>query len=138
MTKRSVIVAVVLLINLGLVSGLRAGDYNYISAADLHERIASESPMIIVDILPAEQYAEGHIKGAIETNAYPVKTEEEKTRLAQLLPKIKESTDDVVIICPRGAGGAKRTFQYYQENGIAKDRLLILEKGMSNWPYEVE
>jgi len=138
MAKKIVLITAILLITLGLKIEASAGDYNFISAEDLHKRVAAESSMIIVDILPAEQFAKGHIKGAIETNAYPVKTEAEKARLAEQLPKIMESTDDVVIICPRGSGGAKRTFDFYKENGVAEKRLLILEKGMNGWPYEVE
>jgi len=138
MVKKIVLITVILLITMGLQLEASAGDYNFIAAQDLHKRITAESSMIIIDILPAEQYAKGHIKGAIETNAYPVKTEAEKARLAEHLPKIMESTDDVVIICPRGSGGAKRTFDFYKDNGVEEKRLLILEKGMNAWPYEVE
>ena len=138
MAKKIVLMTVFLLITMGLQLEASAGDYNFIAAQDLHKRISAESSMIIIDILPAEQFAKGHIKGAIETNAYPVKTEAEKARLAEYLPKIMESTDDVVIICPRGSGGAKRTFDFYKDNGVEEKRLLILEKGMNAWPYEVE
>jgi hypothetical protein len=58
--------------------------------------------------------------------------------LAKHLLLIKASTDDVVIVCPRGGGGAKRTFDYYNAHGVEKERLLILEKGMDKWPYETE
>ena len=112
--------------------------YNFISAKDLKNRLDGESSKIIIDICPVEQFAKGHIKGSIETNAYPVKTKEEKARLDEYLPKLKESSDDVVIVCPRGAGGAKRAFDFYSTNGVKKNRLLILEKGMGGWPYETE
>ena len=121
--------AIILISVIFLVSGLgraaSAEDYNFISAESLSNRINSGFSMIIVDICPVEQFAEGHIKGSIETNAYPVKTKAEKARLAEHLPKIKASTDDVVIVCPRGGGGAKRTFGFYRDHGVEKDRLLI-------------
>jgi hypothetical protein len=39
----------------------------------------------------------------------------------------------VVIVCPRGAGGARRTYNYLRDKGIAAERLLILEKGQEGW-----
>ena len=58
--------------------------------------------------------------------------------MAKHLHLIKASTDDVVIVCPRGGGGAKRTSDYYNAHGIKKKRLLILEKGMDKWSNETE
>ena len=78
------------------------------------------------------------VKGAIETNAYPVETDEQRQSLAKVLPKIQASTEDVVIICPRGGGGAKRAYEYYKTQGVDDKRLLILENGMDKWPYESE
>ena len=112
--------------------------YRYITADDLNVRLSSGPPMIIIDICPIEQFAKGHIKGSIETNAFPVKTDAEKARLSELLPKIKASNDDIIIICPRGGGGATNTFDYYKANGVVENRMLILEKGMDKWPYETE
>ncbi len=94
--------------------------------------------MIIIDICSAEQFAKGHIKGSIETNAYPVKTDAEKAQLAEHLPTITSSTDDIIVVCPKGGGGAKRAVDYYKSEGIDANRLLILEKGMNGWPYETE
>ncbi len=119
-------------------SATTAGGYNYISAEDLQKRLQAGPRMIVVDICSVDQYSKGHIPGAIETNAYPVKTEEEKAALAKLLPAIQSSSDDVVIVCPRGGGGAKNTYDYYKAQGVSEERLLILEKGMENWPYETQ
>ncbi len=138
MVKRTIIRLSIIFLVSGLAHAASATDYNFISAETLNHRINSESSMIIIDICPVEQFAEGHIKGSIETNAYPVKTEAEKARLAEYLSKIKASTDDVVIVCPKGAGGTKRTFDFYGDNGVEKGRLLILEKGRGGWPYETE
>jgi len=111
-------------------------NYNFITAQALHNRIQEKSSPIIVDICPAEQFAQGHIEGSIETNAYPVKTKAEKARLAEVLPSIKASTEQIVIVCPRGAGGAKRTYDFYKASGVDAGRLLILEKGRNGWPFE--
>jgi rhodanese-related sulfurtransferase len=115
-----------------------ADGYNYISPTDLQKRLQAKSPMILLDICPVEQFAKGHIPGAIETNAYPVDTDEQRERLAKVLPQIQASKDDVIILCPRGGGGAKKTFDFYKSKGIDEKRLLILEKGMDAWPYETE
>jgi rhodanese-related sulfurtransferase len=129
---------VILLSTVSAWSAGTTGGYNYISAEDVQKRLQSGPRMIVVDICSVEQYSQGHIPGAIETNAYPVKSEEEKTALAKLLPGIQASADDVVIVCPRGGGGAKNTFDFYKSQGVAEHRLRILEKGMENWPYETQ
>lgn len=131
-------ILVIFLLQAATCAWAASATYNYIAAKDLRNRINARSELIIIDICPAEQFAEGHVKGSIETNAYPVKTEAEKYRLAKQLPRIKDSRDDVVIVCPRGGGGAKRTVDYLNANGIDEKRLLILEKGMDKWPYETE
>lgn len=115
-----------------------ASDYNYISQDAMKQRLDSHDQMTIVDICPLDMFAESHVPGSIETNAYPVKTDEERAKLHAILPQLSGSSDDVVIVCPGGAGGAKRTYDYYKANGIAESRLLILEKGMKGWPYQKE
>jgi rhodanese-related sulfurtransferase len=94
--------------------------------------------MILIDIQPAEQFAKGHISGSIETNAYPTKTEEEKVRLEKGMPKIAASSDEVIIVCPKGGGGAKNAYDFYKSKGVSEKRLLILENGISGWPYAKE
>lgn len=112
--------------------------YNFISAEDLQKRIDAKSPMILVDICTVEQFAKAHIPGSIETNAYPVETDEQRAALGHLLPQIQKSSDDVIILCPRGGGGAKRTYDFYKANGVAESRLLILKNGVEKWPFATE
>ena len=112
--------------------------YNYISQDEMRSRIDAKDQMTIVDICPIDQFDKGHLPGSVETNAYPVKTDEERAKIAKVLPEIKSSTEDVVIVCPGGRGGAKRTYDYYVEQGVAESRLFILEKGMNGWPYQTE
>jgi rhodanese-related sulfurtransferase len=138
MIKRSLLAVFALFFIAALTWDAAAKDYHFIGADALNSRLQASSSMIIIDICEADQFAKGHIKGAIETNAYPVKTDDQESRLAEHLNEIKSSSDDVIIVCPRGAGGAKRTYDFYQENGVAEKRLLILEKGQNGWPYETE
>lgn len=115
-----------------------AAGYNYISQDAMRSRLDNKEPVTIVDICPIDQYAKGHLPGSIETNAYPVKTDAERAKLQTILPDLQASAEDVVIVCPGGRGGAKRTYDYYKANGIDENRLLILENGMNGWPYQTE
>jgi rhodanese-related sulfurtransferase len=138
MVKKAIGVISMLLFVTGWGWAASPDGYNYIAPDALQKRITGGSPMILIDICPVDQFAAGHIKGSIETNAYPVKTDAEKARLANYLPKIKAASEDVIIVCPGGGSGARNTFDFYKSNGVEEKRLLILEKGMGKWPYEKE
>jgi thiosulfate/3-mercaptopyruvate sulfurtransferase len=90
-------------------------------------------PTNIVDIQVEEEFSQHHIKGATPTYAYPVKSDADQTKLNTIVEQLKANTDPVVIVCPRGAGGAKRTYDHLFQQGIPADRLLILEKGQEGW-----
>jgi rhodanese-related sulfurtransferase len=109
--------------------------FNYISASDLMKRIEYGESLFLIDIQVEEEYAKHHLRGTFPTHAYPVKTDEEQAKLLPALKNIINTDNDVVIICPRGAGGAKRTYKYLNEKGVGEDRLLILKEGQSGWPY---
>lgn len=109
--------------------------YNYIAPADLKARLLSDESMTILDIQVKEEFDQHHIRGAVATYAYPVKSEEEKARIDSVYASLVDGSDSVVIVCPRGGGGARRTCDYLISRGIDGQRLLILEKGQSEWPY---
>lgn len=115
------------------LAALAADPYNYITAAALEARLIAKEPLHLVDIQVEEAFAKHHITGATATYAYPVKTEAEKAKLQAVLSKIKADKAPVVVIDPRGAGGAARTYDYLLSQGIAAERLLILEKGQEGW-----
>lgn len=117
------------------VTAAEAPAYNYINPEQFKGWLEKGMDMVIVDIQVPEAYAGRHFKGAIETNAFPVKSDEERARLDQTLARINATTAPVVIVCPRGGGGAKATYDYLKAKGVAEDRLLILLKGMDGWPY---
>jgi rhodanese-related sulfurtransferase len=110
-------------------------DFKYYTADQLKQAIEKKTPLKIVDIQVEAEYKAHHIQGVIPTYAYPVKTDEEKAKLAKVLPELKASQDPIVVVCPKGGGGAKNTIQYFADQGIAESRLLILEKGQAEWPY---
>lgn len=113
-----------------------AGEYSYISPEALKAQIENDTPLHLVDIQVEEEFAAHHLPGAIETCAYPVKSDSDKHKLHKFVAELKKDALPVVIVCPRGGGGAKRAVKYLEAEGIAESRLLILEKGQQGWPYK--
>jgi len=109
---------------------------NYVKPDEFKQWLDGNRKMVIVDVQPAAEFAQHHFKEAIETNAFPGKTDEEKMRLDRTLPVINASESAVVIVCPRGGGGAKNAYEYLKSKGVAEQRLHILEKGIEGWPYK--
>lgn len=110
--------------------------YNYISAEKTAELIRDDaSKLVLVDIQEKEDFEEEHLKGAISTYAYPVKTDEERARLAALLPSIKPD-QKVIVICPRGGGGADRAYDFLLKSGVKKENLVTLTDGQYGWPRD--
>jgi rhodanese-related sulfurtransferase len=111
------------------------GPYNYLTAEALKVKLESKEALTLLDIQVEQEYGEHHIPGAVATHAYPVKSDDERGRLDALLPQLQANADAIVIVCPRGAGGAKRAYDHLLGRGIAPERLVILEKGQERWPY---
>ena len=110
--------------------------YNYISAEETAELMRKDaSKLVLVDIQEKPDFEEEHLKGALATYAYPVKTEDEKARLTALLPNISPE-QKVIIICPRGGGGADRAYDFYLEKGVKKEQLFTLKGGQYEWPRD--
>ncbi len=89
----------------------------------------------MLDIQVEEEFSQHHIDNAVATYAYPVKSDTDKQKLQAVVGQLQASKEPVTIICPRGGGGAKRTYDYLKEQGISESRLLILEGGQAEWPY---
>ena len=113
-----------------------AASYNYISAEEMKEKFTAGEDIIIVDIQVKEEYEQHHLPGSVATYAYPVKSETERAAIDIAVAKYNETGEPVVIVCPRGKGGAKRTYDYMISQNVLEDKLTILENGMSGWPYQ--
>ncbi|MCG8615339.1 MAG: rhodanese-like domain-containing protein [Desulfobacterales bacterium] len=113
-----------------------AGEYKYVSAAQVKDWMSSGTPVSIVDIQVKNEFDAHHLKGSIATYSYPVKSDTDKAKLDGTVEALKKNNTPVVVVCPRGKGGAKRCYDYLAGQGIAQDRLLILEKGIAGWPYK--
>lgn len=123
---------------MGLVQVAHAwSNYNYLSADELKAWLEAAKPMLIVDIQEKKDFAVHHIKGSLETNAYPVKSDHDRQTIDPALKLYHQnSSQAVVVVCPRGKGGAKRAYTYLAEKGVAKDKLFILTGGMGGWPFK--
>lgn len=121
-------------LKLGLVKKDHA--YNYYTADHLKSALDTDAAFTLLDIQVADEFTAHHIAGAVETNAYPVKSDEDKAKLEMQLDTLIADSNDIVIVCPRGGGGAERTYQYLEANGIASNRIYILEGGQAEWPFE--
>jgi len=104
---RKVITMAVLLLVAFAATAL-AETFNYLEPAQFKQWIESDKKMQIVDIQVPAEFQKHHFQNAIETNAYPVKSAEEKQRLEKIIPILAGGREDIVVICPRG-GGAKNT-----------------------------
>lgn len=113
-----------------------AGDYNYISAEKVKDNMMAGTEQIIVDIQVEDEYAQHHLQGSTPTYSYPVKTAGERAKIDAVIKRCKETEQPVVVVCPRGAGGAKRCYDYMASQDVDKDKLFILENGIAGWPYK--
>ncbi len=110
-------------------------DYRFISPLNFKKLIESGQKVHLIDLQKEEDFAKKHIKGSIETYAYPVKSDEDKQKLDAIIEKIKKDNLDIIIICPRGGNAAKNAYDYMLSKGITEDRLYILEGGIKEFPY---
>lgn len=130
------IIALLLMLIIGSVATVMAGSYNYVEPDQFRQWLESNKELTLVDIQVPAEFQLHHFKGAVETNAYPVKTTEDKQKLDKILPKLSATHNEIVVICPRGGGGAKNTYDYLKAQGIEEKRIFILREGMQGWPYK--
>ncbi|GFE61706.1 rhodanese-like domain-containing protein [Geobacter sp. AOG2] len=129
-------IVLLVLILVGCAATALAGTYNYVEPDQFKEWLEKGKDMAIVDIQVPADFQKHHFKGSVETNAFPVKTADDRHKLDKVVPKLLATRNDVVIICPRGGSGAKNTYDYLKESGVGENRLFILEDGMQEWPYK--
>ncbi|MBU0680713.1 MAG: rhodanese-like domain-containing protein [Proteobacteria bacterium] len=109
--------------------------FNYLGADQFKEWLDSGKPVIIVDIQVQDEFVAHHFPGAIETNAFPVETEAQRHMIDPAVAAYQQSGHDVVVVCPRGGGGAKRCYSYLKSQGVPEEKLTILTGGVAKWPY---
>jgi len=111
-------------------------DYKYYTQDQVKHNIENQVPFVLLDIQVEDEFDLHHIKGATASYAYPIKSDDDKSKLDALLPTLEASNNRIVIVCPKGGGGAERTVNYLLEKGIDDNRLFILENGQAGWSHE--
>ncbi|HSR37212.1 MAG TPA: rhodanese-like domain-containing protein [Desulfurivibrionaceae bacterium] len=109
--------------------------YNWVEPEQFKQWLEAKKPMVLVDIQDKPSFAAHHFPGSIETNAFPVESDAERKRLDPAVAAAKKSGQEVVVLCPRGGGGAKRTYDYLKAQGVPEKKLFILTGGVDKWPY---
>ena len=109
--------------------------FNYMQPEKLKGLIEAGTQPIIVDIQVEDEFTAHHFPGSIETNAFPVKTDAQRKQIDVAVKAYKVTGDNVVVVCPRGGGGAKRCYAYLKSQGVPEEKLTILEGGIAKWPY---
>lgn len=130
------ILACALILATAIPGAAMADDYQYKSSEEVKRMIDAEEPMHLVDIQVEGEFEKHHLPGAVPTYAYPLKSEQEKARVDAVIEEIQADDAPVVIVCPRGGGGAKRCYIHLTSRGVDGIRLFILEKGQEGWPFE--
>jgi len=93
-----------------------------ITADQLLARLGAKEPLLILDVRTPEEFAAGHVPGAVNIP---------HTQIAEHLDEVRKAGDvDVVVYCRSGrrAGSAERVLR---ENGF--DKLLHLQGDMLDW-----
>ncbi|HZV80776.1 MAG TPA: rhodanese-like domain-containing protein, partial [Geobacteraceae bacterium] len=83
----------ILLLSLAACGLASAGGYNYLKTEDFKSWLQEGKKVTIVDIQTAADFGKQHFKGAIETNAYPVKSDESRQRLDKTIPLLTASAN---------------------------------------------
>jgi rhodanese-related sulfurtransferase len=109
--------------------------FNYLDADQFKGWLDTGRPVIIADIQVEDEFAAHHFPASIETNAFPVKSDVERKMIDQVVAAYQQSGHDVVVVCPRGGGGAKRSYSYLESQGVPAEKLTILRGGVAKWPY---
>lgn len=110
-------------------------DWKYITADDLVAKLDAGEPVIVLDTRPDDMYNAGHIKGAFHVAVFPLDTEEAENTLKAEVKNLQGDAP-IVVVCKTGNKGAKRAVSLLQDEGIAAERLLILEGGGEGWKSE--
>lgn len=115
-------------------SALAGIDYNYVDSNSLMQSLQAKKAVHLVDIQKKNDFLQHHFSTAIATSAYPVKSEQDTGKIKAILADLQATSDPVVIVGPRGTRASKKAYAYLLKQGIAPQRLAILENGVRGWP----
>lgn len=128
-------VVLTLMLTLAMATSALAWGRNYVEPAQFKQWLETGKKVAIVDIQVPAEFQQHHFKGALETDAFPAKSDDDHRKLDRVIPGLSAGREDIVVIS-RGGGGAKNAYDYLKAKGIAEKRLFILKDGMQGWPYK--
>jgi len=134
--NRLEILGVVCLLWLACSVSVAAAGLNFISAAEFKEMLDTNQPIVIADIQKSNNFRKHHFYAAVETDAYPVKTDSQRKQLEKIIAMFEKTGNPIVIVGPRGTSGAKRACEYLLDQDIPQEKIFILEGGIKAWPYK--
>lgn len=109
-------------------------NWQYKTADEVKAMLDAKESIIILDSRPDELYSAGHIPGAYHVPCFPVDTPELEQVLKDAVPNLQGDAP-IAIVCKTGNKGAKRAISVLQDEGIAAERLFILEGGGEGWKF---
>lgn len=109
-------------------------DWQYKTADETKAMLEGGESVIILDSRPDEMYNAGHIPGAYHVPCFPVDTAELEQVLKDAAANL-QGESPIIIVCKTGNKGAKRAISVLQDEGIAAERLFILEGGGEGWAF---
>lgn len=131
--NKYLLIITALMLSLVMTATAPAKDYNQISPQELKTRLdagdVENGKLMIFSTQNPKEFSSGYLPVAIQTFARPLESEEDYRRLDIIFDRAKETTEDIVVICPRGGSGATRSYDYLEKNGIDSKRLFVLTKG---------
>jgi thiosulfate/3-mercaptopyruvate sulfurtransferase len=131
--NKVLILCLTFVLSLILTSTVIAKDYNYISPQEFKARLAAgdvdQGKLLVFSTQNHKEFSSGYLPVAIQTFSRPLESEDDYRKLDIVLARAKATTEDIVVICPRGGSGATRSYDYLQKNGIDAGRMFILTKG---------
>ena len=104
----------------------RAASYVNITAQEAKKLMETESDYIVLDVRTEEEYAQGHIPGAILIPDYEIGTKAEEILIDQ---------DQMILVYCRSGRRSKNAAQALLELGYTDIREF---GGIIDWPYEIE
>ena len=96
-------------------------DQKFMEPDELRERLRRGEELVLIDVRSTEEYASGHIDGAIN-----IPTD-------QLAARLGEAPSDVAIVTVCNRGGARSCGAAKQLQGLGYGNALPLRGGMRGW-----
>ncbi|MCP4158938.1 MAG: hypothetical protein GY760_02590 [Deltaproteobacteria bacterium] len=107
--------------------------YNSITMKQFNDDLKSSENYILIDIQNKNDFVKDHFNDAIGTDAYPVKSKNDKIKLDKALNILKSSEKNIIIISPKSNDSARRAFNHLKSKGIKQNRMFILDGQRSSW-----